>query len=259
MSKLLVQGSGGGQALLCQGAPGLALLTQGSAEQYLNSPYLSLPGTVGNYLSTPHSAALNPAGDFTVIAYALSPDWTPSADQTIAGKYGATAANGAWRMLVDSSPLGMLVFAQSVGGVSDAATTSITLEALTGVAANEGIWLKQEFETATGLVDMFYSFDPEWKEPETVTWTTLQLNRAATAGVLGAGNTANMNVGAFNGGASAPFNGRIYRVAGYTSLTEATGNKIFDMDPKDWVSGSSWVSSRTGETWTLNGTASVVK
>jgi len=258
MSKLLVQGSGGGQALLCQGAPGLALLTQGSAEQYRNSPYLSLPGTAGNYASTPHAAGLNPAGDFTVIAYIVSPDWTPSAEQTIASKY-VSAANGAWRMLIDNSPLGMAGFAHSIGGVADQASGTVTVESLTGVGANEGIWMKHEYETATGLVDMFYSFDQEFKEPETITWTTLQLNRAGTAGVLGAGNTANLEVGSFNGGASSPFNGRIYRVAGYTSLTEATGNKIFDMDPKDWVSGSSWVSSRTGETWTLNGTASVVK
>ncbi|HEY5443803.1 MAG TPA: hypothetical protein VIJ87_04885 [Pyrinomonadaceae bacterium] len=260
MSRLLIQGGGGaGTALLMQGAPGQALLTQGNYQDLGGSgAYLSLPGSAGNYLSAPHNAAYNPAGDFTVIAYVLSPDWTPSTEQTIASKY-VSAANGAWRMLIDNSPLGMASLAISIAGVADQASGTVTTESITGVAANEGVWLKMEFETSTGLVDMFYSKDPPYKEPETITWTTLQLNRAATAGVLGAGNTANLEIGSFNGGANSPFNGRIYRVAGYTSLTEATGNKIFDMDPKDWVSGSSWVSSRTGETWTLNGTASVVK
>src|SRR3982751_880172 len=107
MSRLLKQGAGGaGTALLIQGGS-LALLSQGSSQQYLDGiPYLSLPGTVGNYLSTPHAAILNPPGDFAVISYVLSPDWTPSgADQTIAAKY-VTVANGAWRSHVESSPTG---------------------------------------------------------------------------------------------------------------------------------------------------------
>lgn len=261
MSRLLIQGGGGaGTALLRQGAPGQALLTQGNYQDLGSSgAYLSLPGSAGNYLSAPHNAAYNPAGDFTIIAYVVMPDWTPSATEpTIASKY-VSAANGAWRMFMDNSPAGMAALGISIGGVSDTALGTVTTESITGVAANEGVWLKMEYETSTGLVDMFYSKDPPYREPETVTWQTLQLNRASTAGVLGAGNTANLNIGAYNDGATNPFAGRIYRVAGYTSLTEATGNKIFDMDPKDWVSGSSWVSSRTGETWTLNGTASVVK
>lgn len=264
MSRLLIQGGGGaGTALLAQGAPGLALLSQGSSQQYLSGiPYLSLPGTVGNYLSTPHAAILNPAGDFTVVSYVVSPDWTPSVDQTIAAKY-VSAANGAWRSHIESSPVGTFAFPISIAGVSDQAVTSITIEDNTGVAANEGVWLKQEFQSSTGSVDMFYSKESPLMEPESVTWvqTAGWLNRGSTAGVLGAGNTANLNVGAYNDGATAPFNGRIYRVAGYSTITDASelANKLFDMDPKDWVSGGSWVSSRTGETWTLNGTASVTK
>ncbi|MCP3954378.1 MAG: hypothetical protein GY697_19505, partial [Desulfobacterales bacterium] len=59
---------------------------KGSAGQAAVTPIgLALPGSTGNYASTPHSAALNPSGVITVTA--LVEDVTIGASQVIAGKF----------------------------------------------------------------------------------------------------------------------------------------------------------------------------
>jgi hypothetical protein len=66
-----------------------------------------------------------------------------------------------------------------------------------------------------------------------------------------------LTIGAYNGGASFPWTGRIGRVLVYDGLDETTGTLIADSNAADYASGSTWTGS-AGRVWTINGTASVV-
>jgi hypothetical protein len=139
--------------------------------------YVLEPGTSGNYVSSPHRAELNPAGDFTFIVYAAADDWTPAAQFSLGSKY-VSAANGAWRFYVTASgPAGILGLGHSVGGVANDVLTTSTVQAVTGIADGDGVWLKFERTASTGSVDFFYSLDASTVDPEAVTWATSPTHR----------------------------------------------------------------------------------
>jgi len=215
----------------------------------LTDAYVLEPGTAGNNVSTPHQAGFDPAGDLVVVTYIAPDDWTPAATQCVASDY-TTAANGAWRLTLNTA--GTLSFQNSVGGVADVANCTI---APPGVGDGFGVWLYWYRQSSDGTTDFKYSYDLPTADPATIVWTNIQINRAAQLGVLTA-PTADVHIGGFAAGATDPFAGKIYRVIAYTSTAMST--KLWDMRPGDWTSGTTWVSAATGETWTINGTASVV-
>lgn len=217
----------------------------------ITDAYVLEPGTASNNVSTPHVVAYDPAGDMTVVTYIAPDSWRPATAQVIASDYN-TAADGAWQVRLNSA--GTLSFAASVGGV--AATTASTSIVVPNTRDGFGKWLYFYRQSSNGQCDFKYSNDPPSTAPESVTWTNIQINRAGTLGVLTAPTTS-VQVGGFALGVSSPFAGKIFRTTLYHAVTPVT--KIWDMNPGDWSGvGNTWVSAATGETWTINGTASVV-
>lgn len=213
--------------------------------------YVLEPGTSGNNVSTPHDAAYEPAGDFTVVMYVAPDAWVPGTETALASEYDS-ATDGAWICTLLTS--GFLRVTAATGG---AAFNSSCTIAPPGVVDGVGQWLQFSRQSSDGSCDFKYNqVDDETADPQTITWTNIQVNRAGTLGVLDSPATADVHIGGRSTGAN-PFAGKMYRTVFYDGITPATGTKLWDMNPAEWVSGASWVSS-TGETWTLNGTASIV-
>ena len=78
--------------------------------------YLTFPGTVGNYLSVPNSAALQNVTKFVVEARLIPDDWSPRGrDRVIVSKTGDAPTLG-WRFLLTTQ--GTLAFEYSTAGTA---------------------------------------------------------------------------------------------------------------------------------------------
>lgn len=210
--------------------------------------YVLEPGSSGNNVSTPNLAAYDPAGDLTVIARVALDDWTPSAQQTIVSRRGATNAVSSWRLAISAT--GFPVFAVTVDGVNTSTATSSSPAAF---GDGSVVWLRVTRTSSTGRVDFYFA--PDQPAIPTV-WTTLSPNQTTTAGALNAGS-ADIYVGGYNAGTLESLAGKVFQVVEIGGLN-TTDTQLFNMKASDWTSGTTWVSAATGETWTINGTASVV-
>lgn len=224
--------------------------------------YISEPGSSGNNVTTPHKASLDFGSSLSVlyVGYVALNDWTPGTETALFSIYGATAANGMCRASITTT--GTMKFYVSVGGASFSGVTTTVLQTASGVLDGAGLWVWFMWQSSDGTVDFKYSLDPPTEAVSLVTWTTVQLNRASsTSGILTT-STEPVRIGGFdtNGGTN-PLAGKVYRSLFYSGssagiTTIAGGTLLLDMDPSQWTTGTTFVSG--GDTWTINGTATIV-
>lgn len=196
---------------------------------------LVLDGTAGTYASTPDHS---PPTDVDIMVCVALADWDPTAnlDENFVGQ------TGAWRFWRGQD--GFLEFLVSGDGTAvDAVASTTKVPASDGAA----IWVRIR-HTDAGDNDFLYA---PYQEDEPAAWVNLTLNRTTTTPAI-FDSTSPIEVGARAAGTADPVKGQIYRV-----IVKSAGVAVLDMDPRDWQGGTSWVSSRTGETWTLNGAAVV--
>lgn len=217
--------------------------------------YMSLPGGSGNYVSTPNNAAFNVAGDLTVAVRVKMPASAPAATESFVGRWGASVAAGSFQFNLRTN--GQLQVITTVDGVasSQPITTAATPLAFDG----NWIWLLMSRKSSDGTVDFYTAPDTGSDNVIPGTWTTFQLNRTTTAGVLynnGGTLSVPMTVGAVNAGTLNVFTGQIGRVVVYSGNSTAS-TVVADANAADYTTGTTWVGPASN-TWTLNGTATVV-
>jgi hypothetical protein len=221
------------------------------------------PGSSGNNVSAPHKSALDGvATSVLIVAYVALNDWTPATAAVIFSVYGSTVGDGMIRATIDTSGHMAINVVSTATGVLQTGSTTTVLQTAAGIADGDGIWLFWTYRASTGSCDFRYSLDPPTTAPTAVTWTALQTARSSgTSGQLQT-STAPMQVGGFStSGGSQPLAGKVYRALLYKAsttgqITTAAGQTLLaDCDPNQWTSGTTFVSG--GDTWTLNGTASI--
>jgi hypothetical protein len=178
------------------------------------------PGTPGNYLSVPDSAALDIIGDLEVVARVSPRSWrrTPTGND-IVGKYEGNGNQRSWRFYVDQ--FGSLVATFSSDGISgNAAVSSSAISSSAGQ-----IWVK--FTRQAGVVK-FYTAPDLLSEP--VTWTQLGTDRTTTVtGNIFAGTSIVAIGGVTNGGAW--MDGRVRRVIIRSGIAGTIVADINDYNP----------------------------
>jgi hypothetical protein len=221
------------------------------------------PGSSGNNVSAPHKSALDAvATSVLIVAYVALDDWTPATAAVIFSVYGSTVGDGMIRATIDTSGHMAINVVSTATGVLQTGSTTTVLQTASGIADGAGIWLFWTYRASTGSCDFRYSLDPPTTAPTAVTWTALQTARSSgTSGQLQT-STAPMQVGGFStSGGTQPLAGKVYRALLYKAsttgqITTASGQTLLaDCDPNQWTSGTTFVSG--GDTWTLNGTASI--
>lgn len=221
--------------------PGTFIQTNDSV--IATASYVTLPGTSGNYVSSPDSAALDITGDIDICARLAPTTWVSG--QTFFAHW-SSAANGSYRLGLSAS--GFIQWAFTLDNVTTLfGATSVTPGGTNGVP----MWIRATRASATGSCN-FYTCPDQETEPTAGQWVTLQLGRPSTAGSLLA-STAPANVSGSNAGTASPFAGLIYRIIVKNGIA---GTIVVDFNPSSWTSGATWTSA-TGEVWTLNGTAAV--
>lgn len=242
-----------------QAQPGVLEVVVDNRDRVFDLAYgpasVTFGGATGNYWSCPDDASFSGASALDVrFGYAADAwDGTSGVD-CIAAQYGASG-NRSWRVAIDAS--GYLQLLTSNNGTTLSTRDSgVRVSAVAGqTMACRILWTNAGAGTTT--------YQIKRSSPSRVVadcqsndgWLTIGTSTGVTHTLYN--STDVIAVGATSDGFSTA-KGAIYYVQ--AAVTE-NGSPEFVYWPKDAASTSatSWVSSETGETWSKNGTGSVVR
>jgi hypothetical protein len=205
---------------------------------------VDLPGSNGDFVSTPDSAALDPSGNLDIRMLLAMDDWTPGAVQVVINKAANAGDQFGFDVYVNTS--GTLVFRSSTDG-SNATLETKTSTVAPSVGDGDYLWIRVVKDITSGDVD-FYTAPPQQGEP--ATWTALG---ATVTGQTGAIYDSGLPlvVGAFAGG-TAPMAGAVRRALVYWNDV-----RVADLNADRYSGAGATVTGVTGETWTLQGNATI--
>lgn len=208
--------------------------------------YFILPGTTGNFLSTPASATLEVPGDLEIVVRVALADWTPATATTlIANQSNLSTAVDGYSFSVNTAGTLRL----SVGdGTARSVSSSVAPGAIDGTA----LWLKATIDINNGAsgrtVQFFTALD---SENEPTSWTQLGTT-VTTAGALTSltASTLPLRIGAISTGANL-LNGSFYRAIVRSGIGGVTK---FDTGGVDvpLVTTATTYRANSGQTVTIN-------
>jgi len=206
-----------------------------------SNAYIALPGTAGNYASTPDAAANRVTGDIDIRVKLAATDWTPTANQVLFGKWlGSTQF--AYIFWLHTS--GALFGNFSRDGL-ETLSTGVT-SAVISVTDGSTLWVRMTRVASTGVTQFFTSTDGS-------AWVQLGTDKATTAGNIFASSAA-VRVGSFNASGS-----ELAANVNYAELRNGiSGTVVAALDPNRFAFGALTEVAATGETWTVNQSGSPV-
>ncbi len=211
--------------------------------QCFGQQYGYLNAVSGNNFSTPDSAAVS-VTQLEIVARIQLDDYTPTVGQAIVAKHGS-AGNRGYYFGVQTD--GKFYFEYSNDGTTLRGGASTVNPALVDRTV---YWVRVTYESATGNLNFYYAADAA-ATPSS--WTQIGTTVALTAGAIFDNNNA-LVVGSYTSGSNDPAAGRFY----YAELRGSIGGAaVAVFNPQLYQSGATFVAS-TGETWTINGGATIV-
>jgi hypothetical protein len=207
--------------------------------------YVYLPGVTGSELvSTPDSAATSITGDLDLRVKIAMTDWTPSANAIVLHKFDDPPGRSYYFAVTTS---GALLLVTSPDGT--AAGLVATSTAVLGLTDGTAKWLRATLDADNGAAGSDVKF---YTSDDGVVWTQLGAT-VTTAGVVTIANTtASLRFGGRSGN---PVAGKGYAAEVRNGINGPLVARFSAADGK--VGGASLVSSSTGETWTIGGTAAL--
>jgi len=199
--------------------------------------YVALPGTSGNYVSTPDSAALSITGDIDV---RVKLNASPLGTRIIASKWGGGAARS-WNFYMTSTNLW---FDLSTDG-SQVASSS-TRGFGSAIQAGTDVWVRVTLDVDNGSTQHVVTF---YTSSDGINWSAL--SPVTNAGIVAVFDSATpVELGTSGAGVTAPFVGTVYRAIVKNGIA---GTTVADFDAtKFQTAASTTCVAVTGETWTLN-------
>lgn len=211
--------------------------------------YLSLPGTAGNYASTPAGYGI-PTADVDVIVRAALPNWTDGAAHTLLAVRGGSVAELSFSVMKNT--IDALEFAYTLDGV----TASYPSRTLPTLDNGKPVWLRVKYEADNGAgsrVIAFYYSTEMTSDPLSVSWTLVG-PEVVVAGVGGLNQVTRIaEVGTFTAGQNGRLNGYVSRALLIDGWLDGGGISVLDFNPADAHGDvSQFYSGATGELWTIN-------
>lgn len=172
---------------------------------------VDLPGTNGNYLSTPHTAALGITGSITVVAHIAADVWATGALQTIVGKLHTSGGQRSWSLRMGTTGLIRWVWS------ADGATTTTVDSSAPGFVNGGYEWIAVTFVTNDGAGNKQTRF---WGSDDGATWTLISTPgpSAGTTSLFNA-TSAVLEISGNDAGTAFPFGGLV----DYVSVRSGTG------------------------------------
>lgn len=225
--------------------------------QTIVAAYISLPGTVGNYVSTPDSGSIDVTGDIDIRCKAALNDWTPAVGvTTLVAKRGAPPQRSFMFRVATTGVLELSWSADGTNLISAASTVAPTIAdgapliCRVTMDVNDGAGNRVlKFWTSTNYNPMDRSG----------TWTQLGAT-VTTAGVTSIFNsTAPLEMGSAESGNLSLMAGKFYWGEVLDGIDNPFTAALFDANAgPDGITGGANFSTVTGEFWFLNGTALIV-
>lgn len=206
-----------------------------------NVDYLSLPGTNGNYVSTPDSEEVSITGDIDMRMKVALTDWTPTLSGLVS-KYLSTGNQESWRWYVYSA--GMQIDISSNGSAESGANVGPM-----PFGDGETGWVQVTWRKSDRRTQFFTSSDG-------AAWDQLGTDQTTSgSGIFD--STSQLVLGSLDsGGSNWNLNGKIY----YFELRDGIDGTVVskfdstDVTRTDTRTPTTW-EAPTGETWTVNGSA----
>lgn len=167
---------------------GSAWSWQGAAMPARLATVLDLPGTAGNYASTPDSVGNSVTGDLDLRCKVTLDDWTPAANQSLIVKWNTTSNQRAYVFQMQTT--GKLAINTSADGAAGLGNVS---SVATGLADGSTKWVRVTLDVDDGggnRVAKFYTSD------DGSTWAQLGTNVTTAGATAVFDSTAVLTVGA---------------------------------------------------------------
>lgn len=211
---------------------------------FAGKAYLYVPGAGVDGASTPSSPAIDITGAIEIRAHIRPVLWATTTARHVVSRYTTAGDNRSWRLFQTDS--GLFGFQWSENGTSAYAT--INNPQPFPFADGEAGWIRVTFETDNGngqrVAQWYTSVDG-------VLWTPLGSAMVQAGTTSLASVNSPVEVGVQEAGRN--FLGDIYRVQVFDGLADEGGNLVADFNPADSQEPhTSFASSTTGETWTIN-------
>lgn len=134
----------------------------GAMLRHRASKGLRLPGTAGNYATTPDSVLNSISGDLDVRVYCKFASLLPANNQSVIAKRDLSGANPAWSFRLNTGS-GTLDFPFWINGAVIIPNSTVGLGAISGVVANQPIWIRATLDVDNGagqnVTKFYYSFE----------------------------------------------------------------------------------------------------
>ena len=226
------------------GARDLYMGTAASQPKYLGwsgTNYGYLNGVAGNYFITPSAPGNRITGNIEIVTHNKLDDWS-SVTQSLFTKL-QNAGQYCYQLYLTGG--GFPVFRYSTNGTALVSATSSN-----GVPFSNGAegWLKVSYDATSGDTKFYQGTDG-------TNWTQLGTTQTIASGAIFDG-TDSVKVGTFVG---LGYYASVANAISGTPLTSnATPTQVFQASDYPLSGGSTFASSATGETWTINGGATIV-
>ncbi len=202
---------------------------------------LSLPGTSGNYASTPDTSALDITGDIDIRVKVAMDDWTPSAVQDLLAKYDSPANQRGYLLQLDVAG-SLILWLSSTGAASGSSTSSVP----TGMVGGTVKWVRATYRMSDRRVQFFLSDDG-------VSWSQLGTDLTHSMTSIFS-NTAPLVIGA-RSDLTEYAAGKFYRTQVRNNILDDGTGIVFDTDFTNHAdeTTSFTESSSNAATVTING------
>lgn len=214
--------------------------------------YISLPGSNGDFVSTPDAAAFSALSDFSVAVYLSMNDWTPAATSFLMCHNGnrswtlALATNGTLRLQLSNTDVAFQTQAFS--------TVAPT------VSDGTAIWLLVTRETVAGNIKFYTAPSNAYAVPAIGSFTQLGTTVGGALALPLWDGTDTLVVGANGSAGTSTAAGKVYRSTLYSGVY-GSGSEVILRDCNAFDgkrNTTTWVAATSAETWTLAGNAKIL-
>lgn len=212
---------------------------------------IRLPGTVGNYVSTPDSAALSITGDIDLRAKVAPTNLASGSMQMIIAKDHSDPQR-AFRFVLSGTGTLQLVWFPTGSLASQLTVSSTVTLGSIGVVNGQTIWLRVTLDVDNGAAGRTTTF---YTSTDGTNWTQLGTQSIVAGATTMVDTTGTVEIGSRLDGANDPFGGAVH----YAEIRNGIGGTaVATFDPSgQGVRGvrtpSSWTGPQ-GNVWTVNGT-----